>query len=340
MRSTLPMQKYDALDVMKWIGSWMVVVIHTSPLKPYSAIADMLTAQGVCRIAVPFFFAASAFLLFSKLDSNYHNDVLRIKHYCTRILRMYCVWSIVYLLLHILTYGISTAWNLAFWGSRLRLFFFEASHYHLWYLLATVYAVPLVYLLYHTGSEVILFAIVPPLWTLRCLQYTYGWVGIFRDEFLWLQTNCDVITNVFFCAVPLMSVGIIAMRRYKEHSNRQWGIRTTIWFVAYIVELIATYITSPQKVHFEYLFCAPILTYHLLCWLLTLEFSFKENNISIIFRRGSIWIYCIHPLFILLWDSFSEIVGIRRFVVVAFFSLLSSFAYVLIRNRKDRYKCA
>ena len=60
---------FDILDIMKWLCAWMVVIIHTIPLKPYSLIADVYTAQGICRLAVPLFFAASSFLLLRKLPT-------------------------------------------------------------------------------------------------------------------------------------------------------------------------------------------------------------------------------------------------------------------------------
>lgn len=191
-------QRIDALDVTKFICAWMVVVIHTTPLKKYSQIADILTAQGICRIAVPCFFAISAFLLFYRMSEDKKENIARIKRYCVRILYMYISWSAVYTFLYIAINLDNIAWGIPFFVERFRLWVFEASHYHLWYLLSTIYAVPIVYILYSIGGVGVLRTIAPPLWMLRCLQLTYNWLGLFTPMFDWLQRNCDAATNVFF----------------------------------------------------------------------------------------------------------------------------------------------
>lgn len=55
-----------AIDLMKFIMAFCVVGIHTTPLK--TSIMGSFLLFGVFRLAVPFFFISSSWLLFRKID--------------------------------------------------------------------------------------------------------------------------------------------------------------------------------------------------------------------------------------------------------------------------------
>lgn len=124
---------YDALDLAKWICSLMVVVIHCVPLSPYSLTADVYTAQGICRISVPLFYAIAGFLLFQKIqvpwsDHKSENRAVLL-HYCKSIATLYLVWSAIYFIFPTMyQYG---GIDLTLVVKQVKLFFFEASYYHL-----------------------------------------------------------------------------------------------------------------------------------------------------------------------------------------------------------------
>ena len=58
---------YPDLDIMKLVMALFVVEIHTHPFNSFPQIAYV--ADGIVRLAVPFFFVASAFLCFRGLGS-------------------------------------------------------------------------------------------------------------------------------------------------------------------------------------------------------------------------------------------------------------------------------
>lgn len=328
-------QRYDAIDLMKWICSLLVVVIHTTPLKPYSYIADVVSAQGICRIAVPFFFSASGFFLFSKMRLCMAENINIVKKYCSRLMRIYCIWSIIYLPLQIKVGNIALDQQFIWLYRYMQKFLMEASIYHLWYLLATVYAVPIVccaYTYVRKGGIAPAIFLVALLWSVRCLQYTYNWLGWFSRPLRWLQTNCDVVTNVLFCAVPLMIIGVFAIQGHGMCSHIKWRKRTILMSICYIVELMVAYNLSKDKVHFEYLLSTPLLTYNLLCYLLTAEFSLKDNRFSEFFKNSSLWIYCTHVFFILLYDYYIGGRGILRFISVAIVCVATSFVYTNLKR--------
>ena len=76
---------YFAIDIAKYISALLVVCIHTFPLLDVSEPANTFLIQAVCRIAVPFFFAVSSFLFFSKIKAkrgpNDPENLFQLKHY-------------------------------------------------------------------------------------------------------------------------------------------------------------------------------------------------------------------------------------------------------------------
>ena len=97
---------YYALDVAKFISAFLVVCIHTGPLLDVDATGNFILVQILARLAVPFFFVASGFLFFRKLDfkreyNDYENKT-QLKHYLWRLCKIYIIWTILYLsLIHI-----------------------------------------------------------------------------------------------------------------------------------------------------------------------------------------------------------------------------------------------
>ena len=83
---------FHALDLAKFIGALLVILIHTSPLEPYSAVANFYSRDVLARLAVPMFFAISGFFFARRPD-----PLKTMK----RIGMLYLGWSAVYLMLQI-----------------------------------------------------------------------------------------------------------------------------------------------------------------------------------------------------------------------------------------------
>lgn len=91
-------KNYNGIDLVKFICSILVFMIHVNPfskaLFSNYAILNYGFQQGICRIAVPFFFVSSGFFLFKKMDlSDLKTDV--IKKYCLRIMQLLGIWSVL-----------------------------------------------------------------------------------------------------------------------------------------------------------------------------------------------------------------------------------------------------
>ena len=141
--------KYNSIDLYKLIMAFCVVAIHTCPLNNYKNEIVLAIYNSFVDIAVPFFFLASGFLLANKFQYPFDSDnnIQYIRNYLLRIIKLYVMWSLIYLPLAIWHY-ISTQTNvIKSVLSYIRGFVFIGEHYNswpLWYLLSTIYALALI----------------------------------------------------------------------------------------------------------------------------------------------------------------------------------------------------
>lgn len=338
IKDTFKSLRLDSLDVMKFLCSVLVLAIHTRPFYPYSTIADLYISQGLCRFAVPLFFAASGFLLFSKVEKekglmSADNRKL-LATYVWRLVKLYVTWAAVYYIYFIQSWAFSGKLTKTFIVEQIRLFFFEAAHYHFWYILATIYALFPVYLLSFLRRK-IQFLIILILWPISSLQYTYSWTGLCADQFLWVQANCDALSNTLLRAIPLILVGVLSIDGHKEHSHSHWARRSLLWIVAYFTELTLAYYLSSERIHFEYLLSCPFLIYNLFCWIVTSQLRFNHKTLPSILRFCSEWIYCSHPLIILILELFFLLTGFTRFAVVLGVCFFTGIGYAFAKVRRS-----
>lgn len=86
---------YKLLDLMKFICAFLVIGIHTRPFQTVSDVADKLFYYNISNCAVPFFYACTGyFLIVKQQNKSVHEKIgFRVK----KVLRLYVIWSIVYL---------------------------------------------------------------------------------------------------------------------------------------------------------------------------------------------------------------------------------------------------
>ena len=84
---------FYGIDILKFICSFMVCAIHIQPFNSSNLeYLNFWLQDYLFRIAVPFYFVASGFLLFRKIDCNNINTN-RIKDYCFKMIRLLGTWS-------------------------------------------------------------------------------------------------------------------------------------------------------------------------------------------------------------------------------------------------------
>lgn len=173
---------------------------------------------------------------------------------------------------------------------------------------------------------------------MQCLRYSYGWLGVVDFfPFTWIIQYFEVFWNTFMCAIPLMGIGIYAFHTYARKSVKSWLYRLGLSLLLFYVELTLVFVISPEKNHFEYLFTTPIVAYYLFVFLISINYKNKCPELMMILRRSSLWNYCVHPLFIIVFNKIHVSVGIKRFMFVTCACVVTGFVYAIIEEwRKKR----
>ena len=129
-----------------------VVAIHTHPLEDCTTIIVNNIYDSFVKMAVPFFFLSSGFLMAQKFDSFHtaQKNIATVKKYLLKIIKMYVVWTVVYLpiaVYHFVSSGTSALKAVLLY---IRGFLFvgeQHNSWHLWYLLSTIYALVFILIL-------------------------------------------------------------------------------------------------------------------------------------------------------------------------------------------------
>ncbi len=167
--------------------------------------------DSAIKLAVPFFFISSGFLLGKKMGQSFYeeNSFNILHHYLRKTIKLYVIWSIVYLPLAIWDYiYISKDTQIIKVVLRyIRDLLFVGQHYNswiLWYLLSTIYT--LIFLIFLFKKR-IRFSII----LIIC-----GSIGIFGSTGLtWIVNNSDKLNTYLQIVSKLIGYSIMNGRILK-----------------------------------------------------------------------------------------------------------------------------
>jgi hypothetical protein len=278
------------------------------------------------------------FFLFEKIKSD---DITKsnrkvLLRFAFRILCMYLVWALVYYAcrgFYQYYNGISHPYTP--FGVILD-FFARGVHYHLWYLIATIYALPVVYLLWR-GGRVFLIVACLVLHGLQCLDVPYHFAPIFDHPAVsFFVEEYDIIARTILHAIPLMCLGVLCKMDVSKYEHKTWRNLLLAALVIFFVELAALLLVQGTNMKMERSFTSIFMIYCLINWAVTLDFHFPKKWIGKALRVSSIWIYCIHPLVRVLYHWIFAYQGMIRFVVVSGVTLVSAAVYTVVSCYLDR----
>ena len=168
------MKQYKTIDLFKFICAILIIVLHASPFASYSKILTFGFRNIITVIAVPFFFAASGFLTFSKLNT-ITDEADRKKYiwkYAKRIIQMYLIWSAIYFVFVVYKW-IKNSFSYMNVLLYIRNFFFEGSYSTIWFLPALLTATVFVYLLSKRFQKKTIILIAVPFYIFGLLGSSY-----------------------------------------------------------------------------------------------------------------------------------------------------------------------
>lgn len=324
-------KRFYAIDLAKFILSIMVVLVHCDCIRCYSAIGNLVIREGICRASVPIFFAFSGCLM-SLVGWNYTCLSKQLK----KIFVLYIKWSLVYFLFKLIFSMVNNNYSNSFYLDELWNTLFIAENYHLWYLLALIYAIILFIVVLkikdkniirksnNSNNYILYFFVIAFLWIINCLHYTYNWVCQFNNTYLDLIIyKYEGIFNALFYAVPMIMVGRMSAMSYQKHKTISWAVKLILIIILYFTEIFLLFFFIPSVQNYTIYLTTPLLTYFLLCLLMNIRIQLNKK-ISKFFRDMSLYIYLIHPMIILVWNSYIKRDGIIKFCTVLFLSFFLS----------------
>lgn len=323
---------YNFIDLMKFIMAICVIAIHTGPLSKCENAIIVGTYDCIVRMAVPFFFICSGFFLNKKLildKSEGHIVLDPLYSYLKRILKMYCLWTVLYLPLTIIGF---VKWKASFVSAIIRFFInilFVGENYNswsLWYLLSTVYALCFVICLLKRNVKIR---------NISLMGFAILVLSLFIDELMKSNVklpealriikliigntiiNGRIFRGLFY--IPLgMFLAMIDIKSVKASA------------ALLVVGLIANFFLSGILSEFALVISATGL------FMLGISTKLPDSHVYLKLRILSTDLYVLH---LMVWSLYYIVVygetrfGFDSFFFTTFFSIIISLVLTCIRNR-------
>ena len=162
------------IDLFKYMASILIIAIHTKLFFEINSILNFVTVDIVCRLAVPFFAICSGYFMTRKFENKHENSKDFFCKHWKKLFVIYIVWTFIYLIRLIpewieinwfsinafVDYGIATV--------------ISKPYYHMWYLLSTLYAIPIFALCLKYVKKNNFKWLIIILWVVKVLSYGFG----------------------------------------------------------------------------------------------------------------------------------------------------------------------
>ena len=299
MENAINNKNNDAIDIMKFIASILVVALHTDAFINVNAYLFNFVCNGFSRLAVPLFFISSAYFLYLPNPNKLSKD--RALNYAKRIAILYLSWFIISLpitffnKLYLNTYPL---------GERifryLRSFIFSGGFSGAWYLTACIFCS---LLFYHIDTKenskflykvLVIFSIVFYLFCVLTSSYNslLDLLKVRRIYDIYELLFCQPYLSIFI-GIPYFLMGrfFASNREYKPSI-----LLVFLIFALFLLEVFCVMRFSLGDIVNHYLLLAP-LTFVLFAKirLLPLKFRYSRN-----LRKSSTIIYLSQFLIIFL----------------------------------------
>lgn len=178
------------IDLMKYICSILVIMVHTTPFLPFHKDLNWFTMTILGRFVVPFYFLSTGFFVFRNIQLKSNNY---FKSYLKGLLKTYLIWSILYLPLGL--QFIYTNLEISFWLYPVALLialFYIGTYFHLWYISALIFSLIAIYYASKFIKKRYLVIISFCLLVIGSFETYYGYL------FLPLKNIFDIYINIFF----------------------------------------------------------------------------------------------------------------------------------------------
>lgn len=296
------------IDYFKFIAALLVVAIHTSPLSSFSTDADFIFTRVLARTAVPFFFMVTGYFLLPQYLFEKSMDIRPLCHFLKKTTLLYGVAIIIYLPINFYA-GHFQEMSIA---DFLRVFLFDGTFYHLWYLPASIIGVLIIYSI---GYKL-------PLRFLVIVCFTLYLIGLFGDSYYGFIDNSpvEILYNAIFHVSSYTRNGVfyapifLLMGAWMNICEQRpktafLVIGLSVSILLMIFEGLSLHYLGVQRHDSMYVFLVPGM------YFLFQLFIVWDKPPSMWLRRVSIWIYLLHPFMIVMVRGIAKITRLQMLLV-------------------------
>ena len=236
--------QYGMLDVAKFLCALLILFYHF--FSEHGSLPGILEeALSTYAIAVALFMTISGFLLFSKLENipERHQRWLAVRKQAWRTLRIYLLWSIVYILYTVSRWDFSNL-SVTFVLLQLRQWIFNSTFYTIWFMPALAIGVVAAFWLTELAPKYVAGILAAVLYIAGALLLTYRGVGNLIPGYAGITTFAETwlggARGWLFFAIPLLLVGRAVA---KGQANQKtgwvlWAILSVVCVVLMLAEAL------------------------------------------------------------------------------------------------------
>lgn len=319
-------EKFNSIDLSKFMLAIVVVAFHTNPFVNCKSSLINEIVMTIADMTVPFFFMASGYFLALGWGETSQQRERYIHKVLVSTFSLYTLWTLFSLPLTIYGYVVSGNNIVQCILSYVKYFFFIGklyNSYHLWYLLAMIYALLAMWILIHRGkgtrhilfTGILLYTVYLLFAWIRQSDGTGGLLASAGKMFDYVFNNGGVFTGMLY-----MSAGIyIREHRAGSLPVSAIGIAAGILIRYTVSQELGTILSS------------------VMLFVFVLHVKLPDHPCYFILRQLSKYIYLLH----LLCFSFYTFViinqpnklGVDSFLVTITLAVL--LAAVIIRCKKS-----
>lgn len=225
-----------SIDICRLFFAITVVALHSGIFDVLPERVSYYLSGIFLRIAVPFFFVVAGYYYLQKIVSG--KSVKIFFKYLRRIFIQYCLWSLVYFIVFLVSSGYKDIGNYLL--VCLKNFFFFGSNFHLWFCLGLILAVTVCTALVRLFNGWVLIVFSWILFILACLGCGYYGLGIEIPVLsdLYRYVYFDTIRGIVLTSIPFFALGLVIYKiklRFSSKINNIWLIVLLVFFIGCLV---------------------------------------------------------------------------------------------------------
>jgi len=316
----------QSLDVAKFVCAILVVTIHIWSREGLLYYIP----NGIARIAVPFYFITSGYLLIDKFSDRFSS----IRSYILKYFIVYIFWSAVFLLI---TYRepVGNINSYKDFFKYIHRFIVSGSYIHLWFFPALIYSL-LIYLIVHKLKLNIYVILLVSLlfYTLGCLTDTYGFF-VNQQYYLIYQLLFFTTRNALFFGFPFFLIGTLIKKNIFSIEKQRLLQIIVLFFILLIIEvfLYQPMVWQHADMRFSLIVLVPAMFLYVVQHLQSVKFpSYIVKIASFNFS-----IYLLHMVFYEFISYFLVLHWLYLFFFCVIFSLIFALTIKFLFPVKIRF---